>query len=328
MLFASALTLAVVGYGPVGTSKDLEARWRNEYPAAAKTWSAVMANFVAEGRFSYHANDRSITTIDALTVAALSGQRLYIRDQVKEREANRETTKVEPGVSCRTPEVKFGLRKLEPSDRYLLVYHDKNDEDRESTFSYWYQKYVTNATNYYGRSFLERMLDPTFSLTAIEAAQRDGAELVRIHYTYENKYVFETGHVDLEPGKNWGIRSVDMTTKNKGKWGPSIYKQEVTYREVAPGRYFPCHMESNEPNPTEPEIFERAIVDFDKVELGAAIPEMFRLSAYGLPDLPLRPQPRMSIFTLRNPVLWFALASTVVCLVGLWLLRSRRVGQA
>jgi len=319
------LVSLVINESPSGSSRDLEAKWRREYPVAVKAWDAVMGNFVAEGRFSFHWNEGSTTVIDALTVAALEERKVYIENRMRRLSTNPNENRDAPGVSCQTPEYKFGLKKDRSSGRYLLVNYEKNEEDDEANFNYWYQRYVNNATHYYGRSFLQRMLDPSFSLKSIVSLKRDGEDLVRIEYACDGKYVTEAGHVDLDPNKNWGIRSVDMIATSKKNWPPASFKDEVAYREVTDGRFFPCHMESNEHDSGHPEIYERTITDLDRITLGGATPDLFRLSAYGLPDLPLRPQKRASIFTFQNPVLWLALAATVVCFVALWLLRSRRV---
>ena len=278
----------------------------------------------AEGRFSFHWNDGSTTIIDALTVAGLGERKLYVQNQMRRLSANPKDTRDTPGAYCRTPEYKFGLRKDESGGRYLLLYYEKNDEDEDDRFNYWYQRHVKNATYYRGRSLSQRMLDPTFVLKSIENFKQNDEDLVKIEYTCETAYNIEAGHVVLKPSINWAIRNVDMIVTTKG-WGPTLFKENVAYRQIADGRFFPSHMEINEHNPEHTEIYERTLVDFERITLGAATPDLFRLPAYGIPDLPLRPQPRMSIFTFRNPVLWVALAATVVCFATLWVLRSHRV---
>ena len=56
--------------------------------------------------------------------------------------------------------------------------------------------------------------------------------------------------------------------------------------------------------------------------------DMFRLTAYGLPDVPLRPSRRASVFTFRNPVFWLALAAAGASFALLWYMRSRRARLA
>ena len=70
------------------------------------------------------------------------------------------------------------------------------------------------------------------------------------------------------------------------------------------------------------------IVEYDEVRLGPPPEKVFKLSAYGLPDVPLRPMPRASIFTFANPLLWLTLAASVVSFVLLRYLRPRAASAA
>ncbi len=326
MVLSSTLFVSVlIGQAAIKSVSELEDKWRSDYPKAVSYWGSIMTNYEAVGHFSHHWRDGSTTVIDELTVAGLDERKLYIQNRMKRVSDKINDNRDTPGVSCRTPEYAFGLKKDVPSGRYLLMYHEKNEEDEEARFNYWYGRYVKNATQYYGRSLMGRMLDSTFSLKSIEKLERDGEELVRINYSCELKYVIESGSVDLDPNKNWGIRSVDTKTVVKKNNYTGFFKEEVAYREIEAGRFFPVHMESNERHVLNPEFYERTRIDFDRVKLGSASPDLFRLSAYGIPDLPLRPEKRPTIFTFRNPVLWLSLAATVACFTLLWRLRARRV---
>ncbi len=77
-----------------------------------------------------------------------------------------------------------------------------------------------------------------------------------------------------------------------------------------------------------PNVYEHYILDLDQITLGNPPDAIFRLSAYGLPEVPLRPSPRASVFTIRNPILWLAFGSTVFCFALLWFLRSRNARMA
>ncbi len=307
------------------SSKDLEARWRREYPAAVKNWDAVMKNFVVEGRYLMHWYDGSTTNMDALTVAALDERKLYVIKHRQNVSARGVARKEDSSVACRTPEFMFNLKKAESSAHFRLLDYGRNVEDDDAQFIVSYRRFVTGAIQYQGMSLFERMVDPTFVLKLIKHVQRDGEDLIRIEYTCDSRYATDAGYVDLDPSKNWGVRSVNTLSKGKKNGDLDAFTQEVAYREVAPGQFFPHHLESNYHTPGRPEIYQRSVADFDRITLGAATPDIFRLPAYGLPDLPLEAQPQASVFTFRNPLLWLAMAAMVSCFVALWRLRSSRV---
>jgi hypothetical protein len=75
------------------------------------------------------------------------------------------------------------------------------------------------------------------------------------------------------------------------------------------------------------EVYEHAIVEFKDIWLGPPPDEMFRLTGYGLPDIPLRPMPQASIFTYSNPLFWLTLAASLISFALLWILRRREAGM-
>ena len=214
-LTAILLATLVINDIPSGSSKDLEARWRLEYPAAVEKWNGIMKNFSAKGIHSFHWNDASTSVIGDLTVAALGDRRLYIAEK-KLTQSPKHPDRIDAATArCRTPEYLFDLRKDASTSRYILIDYQKNEEDSESQFYYWYNQFVENATVYLGRSLKERMADLSFSLRSIEALKLNGEDLVRIDYTCETKYANEAGVVDLDPRKNWAILSVDLLSTFK-----------------------------------------------------------------------------------------------------------------
>lgn len=321
ILLASLLLAA--GEKPVKSTEGLEARWRGEYPRAAEEWEAVARDFVAKGRFSYRWNNGSTTITPKLTVASSGKKRLFVKEDNRTQIPGSPDRLLGSVVYVQTPDLQFDLKKAPSSKHYIISDYQRNEEDSESQFNYWYKKFARNATVYWGISFLDRMRDPSFALHSIEAVKRDAGDLVRIVYAYEGKYSFESGAVELDPDKNWAIRLVDIDTKGKKDGFPSHLKIEVGYRKIDGKRFFPTRMESFD-RTAKPEIFSHATLELDQVTLGGVSDDLFRMSTYGVPDMPLTPEARASVFTFRNPIFWLALLTAVASFTLLWVLRSRR----
>ena len=89
------------------------------------------------------------------------------------------------------------------------------------------------------------MREPSFVLKSIVALEQDGDEdeLVRITYSYENENVLETGFFDLDPGKSWAIRRVDVERRGKKTEDTTGIEMDVQYKKVDGARFFPTRME-------------------------------------------------------------------------------------
>lgn len=320
-------SMLAMGAHPEEMTKELEARWRHDYPLAAKDWEAVARHFVAKGQFSFRWNDGSTTTIKDVMAAALGDSRMYVMNQ-KEANSPKFANRVEAtSVQCRTNEYMFTLKKEPLSNNFTIVNFQESGAADESQFKLWYDRFARNATDYFGASVLQRMEHPSFALKSIKSLTQGEGDLVRIEYSYEGKYVFENGFFDLDPKRNWGIRAVDIICKSKKEDFSYALNINVDYEKINDTQFYPKRMESYCKTP-RPEVYEHAIFVLDHVTLGEVPVNIFRLPAYGLPDLALRPSSRASAFTFRNPVLWLALALTVVCLALSWFLRSRTIRSA
>ena len=307
----------------VGTTEDVETRWRREYPKASDEREAIAREFVAKGNFSFRWFDGSTTTTKDLTVAASNDKRLIVRGH-RLTETPRMPTLIENSdVLCQTKEYEFSLVKKPTSESYIISSYQDYKQDDESNFQYNYKMFARSSTVYYGIPFLRRMNDSSFVLKSINAFFQGGVETVRINYEFDGKYSFETGEVDLDPGKQWAIRRVDVNCRNKKKSPPYHLESTVDYDTTDGLRYFPRRMEYFGRTP-KPEVFEHAILELKDTKLDRVPDEIFRLTAYGLPEVPLRPTARISAFTWRNPVLWLALIAAVVSFGLLWATRARK----
>lgn len=305
----------------------LEERWRREYPIAAAEWEAAAQGFSAQGRMSFHWLDGSTTTVKALKVAASGDKRLFVWEGKTFARPGAPPPAEVSEAECETEEYMFNLRKNATSSHYIIEGYGPYEEVEDSRFQLWFKRFARNATSYLGTSFLQRMQDPSFVLKSIEAVERGDGEIVRIGYDYENKYVFESGVVDLDVGKNWAIRRVETNARNKKDAPSAVLKVDVEYEKLDHAKFFPRRMESFL-RIAQKDMYEHMIVEYDEVRLGPPPDEAFKLPAFGLPDVPLRPLPRASIFTFANPLLWLTLAASVASFILLWHLRPRKPSPA
>jgi hypothetical protein len=181
------------------------------------------------------------------------------------------------------------------------------------------------------------MQSPAFVLNSIERTTEGQTEVIRIDYRWESEYGSESGSVDLEPARKWAIRRTDVLVTEKPTApapeakdpprtpNPPLREQtEVEYRDMPGGKPFPVRtvrsVRLQDPTKLQEERFEAV-----RVTLGDPPAEWFKLSGYGLPDLPLHPSPRSSAFSLRSPWLWGSLVTALVSFGLLRLLRRKRV---
>jgi hypothetical protein len=283
-------------------------------------------SFWAEGRMSFRWLDGTMTVTRALKVAASGDKRLFVREDKTKESPSSPSIPEGSEVQCETAEHDFILNKDALSQNYLIGDYGPHEEDDESPFQYWFKMMARNSTVYFGTSFLQRMQHPSFELNSIEAVEQGDEDLVRIGYSYEGKYVFESGFVELDIGKNWAVRKVEINCRNKKNFPPIELKSDVQYKKIDDTRYFPSRMEFFGRTP-KAEVYEHAIVEFKDIWLGPPPDEMFRLTGYGLPDIPLRPMPQASIFTYSNPLFWLTLAASLISFALLWILRRREAGM-
>lgn len=325
VLLASML---VAGDGLAKESGNLKARWQREYPRAAAEWEAVSRNFIAKGSYMFRYGKGDIEAAADFTVASSNDKRLYILDKrtFADRKSPDSPVPRDTLVACETAEYAFELTKPAGTDSYRVEGHGPYKGESDVLFQFYFQTAATSATVFGGISLLERMNHPSFILKSIETLKQDTVELVRLTYSYEEERVRESGTVDLDPGKNWAIRRVEIQSRHK-KDGDSVkLSVDVGYETVDDTRHFPRRIETFQ-RFEPPDVYQHTVVSYRNIKLGSVPDEIFRLSAYGIPDIPLRAK-RRSIFTWRNPFLWLSLAAATGSFTLLWLLRKQRARTA
>jgi len=323
------LCLGLLGQDPprVGEKDDAESRWRREYPRAAAELERIAQNVLAKGRFfSRPMGGPSVATED-LTVASSGDKKLFILDG---------RTIVDPlpkkpyqtEVFCQTPDYAFRLAKQSPADPYIITSYSIRFKDA-AIFEADFGMFARCATVYMERSLSERMQGPSFFVKAAQFVRQGGNDLVQIDYTEDQKGFSESGAVYLDPSLNWAIRKVDVTTQIKGLTPktkqphlPSPFTSHVDYQMVAENVYYPKRMECTLQS-GRPGVFQNDRLELSQVTVGNVPDSIFKLTGYGLPELPLKPVRESSVFSLSNPLLWGSVIATVVSFALLLYTRSR-----
>ena len=301
------------------TPTELESRWRSEYPAAVAELSRIAENFQAKGTVIFHFISGEIMTTNALTVAAVDGKKVVVKDKRVSEPPKKPKKPYPSDVSCKTKGYSFVLNKADPSLPYLIAYYG---EAPEPHFDEDFSIYANASMTFRQQPFLDRVNHPSFAVKSIESLQRLGAEVVRIEYSWSKGDFSETGFVVLDPAKHWAILNAEGIVKWKES-GSIEYTSKVKYRDMGKNVFFPDHVEYF--GKTEiPDHFEHRILALDEIRLDNISPEIFRLTGYGLPDIPLKPLKSASFFSYKNPVLWISLVLAAVSFGLLYITRNRK----
>jgi hypothetical protein len=308
-----------------GAMEDIEAKWRREYPLAAPELEQVARSVFAKGSYVDRPMHGETVAINDLTVASLGKKRLIVFDgrQIVDPPPKKTRPTV---VRCQTDDYVFSLVRRQPDGPYFVTNYSKGEDD--PGFEMDFCICARSATVYFGASLLERMQRASFVLKAAALVQDGGAELVRIDYVQDGDTRSESGAVYIDPRLGWAIRKVDitiqekeLTPKGKAKL-PMAFTSDVEYQEVGNNAHFPRRVESFL-RTARPDVYQHARVELSQIRASDVPEDIFRLTAYGLPELPLRPIRATPAFSFRNPLFWVALAGMVVSLAVLWRTRHK-----
>ncbi len=322
-------TLFASGGVRAGTTEDLEARWRREYPRAAAGLERIAQSFFAKGSFTFRTVHGKTLTTNELTVASSGDRKLFVRER-RTIESPKIPKRPETSrVLCRTPDYVFTLTKESPADPYVLADYSAKFENEDADFNFDYNMYARCSTVYLAGTLLERMQNPSFVVKAAESLHEGGNEVVRIDYTYDETERSESGAVYLYPKRSWAIGKVDVIDQSKilnprtKEPNPAYhYQSEVVYQGVGDGVFFPKRMEFFGRTP-RPDAYEHALLELTQITVGKVPPGIFQLTGYGLPDIPLKAVRESSAFSFRNPLFWGALITAILSFALLRVMRAK-----
>lgn len=315
--------LAVLLLCPGSLEEGVEARWRREYPAAVAKLEKTVRSCLVEGTYNFRYFNGDVSTVEGLKVACQGDKRVMIRDPRSYRSKGPPNPIVFPDVECMTPDYTFKLKRQSSGGPYVIEHYAMRTAGDDISFNADFYPGVNNATRYWDEPLSAQMKSPSFVVKAAHEVDEGAAKLVRIDYADDGPLSAQVGSVWLEPSRGWVIRRAEVVSTSHKNPGSITFKCEVRYRDLPDGSAFPDHMESSTRLSNDPEALQSAVLDLTRIELGEPPAAMFKLSGYGLPDIPLRPTPRESTFTLRNPWLWASLATAVVSFTLLWITRRR-----
>ena len=184
------------------------------------------------------------------------------------------------------------------------------------------------STCYMGMSLINRMKDPSFVVEKAEIAREGRDELVRVDYKLDDALSREAGAVYLDPGLNWAIRKLDYTNQPKKLTRrmklppPSRITSDIEYRKIGNDTFYPCKI-SNYVRTSGTQNYQSDLIVYDEIKIENVPDQIFRMTYYGLPDLPLKSAQKATSSSLRNPLIWGPLIMIIVSLAVLRMTRSK-----
>lgn len=305
-----------------GPRDELEARWRREYPAAAARLEDVSRQFVARGTRSTEFLKGDVYTVDRFMAASSQEKHLLIDEGRVMKRVDGTSEALGSEVRCETTSYAFVLRKSPSADSYRVTEYAEAFGD--PNFAGDFNLAAFSATRWGGESLVGRMQSPSFELRSIESLNGDGQETIRINYTFKDQAgKEEAGEVDLLPQQGWVIDRIDQRVSSSRSPGSvTTVKRGMRYARTDAGSYFPRRVEVAV-RPGRSDRVQRDIIEYQEIQFDKPRDDMFTLSAYGLPDIPLKPEAAPSFFSFGNPLLWGSLAVAAVCFILLRLPRLR-----
>jgi hypothetical protein len=230
-------------------------------------------------------------------------------------------------VDFRSPDLHFQLVKRARESSFVIARYG----NKYSGSDYFFEgKSFLMTKPYINTGFgdpTERMETTEFELKGMRREPMGEESLVRLEYKNRapNGQEFE-GWVDFDPDHNWVVRrcSQRQTANPANPAHLSTFELKVDYRLVDSTHYLPVRIERNI-GAVESRTLQRDLVEYDEIIVGPPDESLFRLSGYGLPDVPLRPLTVASgPSLLGNGWFWGSLVAGALSLAALVFSRSRR----
>jgi len=307
---------------------ELEARWRREYPAAAASLKADLDRFLCRGRIEFRFFVGDVRVTNEFVIAASGAKRLMIyQDETQKSAKTGQINKRSSLVQVRTPDYWFDLERPHGTEQFLINQYAPGKPSKDLLFDAFFPAFSQSSVALNLDPLSDVMNSPEFKLISIQRKQADEREVVRIECDILKKDQIFRFDADLDPSRNW----------IKTRWGSSVRKtdepvealrhsyyaeQWADYVEFSPGHFLPKKVVSHM-RLKDPKSFQHVVVEYDKVIPGEPPEEMFKLSGYGLPDVPLSAAPPPNFFSLKNPIFWVCLGVAGASLGLLGFLRRK-----
>lgn len=302
------------------TDRIVEERFLREYPAAADRLDAMTRSATGKGKMVSRQFDGTVTR-DEVLLARRPGYYLYVRT----RPSVVSGTKLESTlVMCQTPTRWFRLTREAPTQPYSV------DALQEGT----YRSLGQQESFYVGRfvdlgkiesikvSDLIKM--EGFRITGANEVDRGDEHVVEVQFTLTNdKMPIRQGRLVLAPRWDWALMEYEIIPESK-EGGDLRITRAMEYRRPDDSTIVPTKATLIDTLEIQGKAkSDTTVMTFEDLNYATPAEERFSLLAFNVPDISLRPEPRSSFFSLRNPILWSGLVVSAAAFVALGVLRKR-----
>jgi hypothetical protein len=283
----------------VGASEDdeLHREFLDQYPQAVERLKKATWNLYYEARHSHDSKKYRIKAWFDAAAEFEKGNRAALNNKGSMAgESLRESPKgrLAAFVYCATPEYAFNLEKVEKNSPYLISYYG-DDPYRIETYKLFatdYSNVAFAAFQLYDLPIDHVLKEPSFKIVSLKKLSRDGEDLIEIRFELLNsKLWYESGSWIVSPAEDWAVREYEVVMRSSEVDGvPWIDAGKITYKRIENRSVFPSTIEvtrSHSPQPGKERIHEKFITHIDKVTFDSVSAANFRLSAFGLPDIPV-----------------------------------------
>jgi len=306
---------------PSFTSAETVAeRFLREYPAAAERLDAMTRFATGRGEIESRNYDGKEMRAE-ISLARRPGYYLYIR----KRHQIVSGTNLEPTlVMCQTPTQWFRLTRDASTQPYSL---DALTKGTYRTFDEEESSHVGKFLDL-GRIESIKISDlikkQGFRITAAEEVDREGGRVVEVRFTLtDEKLPLREGRLVFDPRADWALVAYEIVPVTEK--GEQIHlTRTMEYRRGDDGTIVPTKVTLLDTVDFDgKKRLDSTVVTFKEVSYSTPAEREFSLPAFNVPEIALRPEPRSSFFSLRNPILWAGLAVSVAAFVALAVLRKR-----
>lgn len=313
---ASATSIPAPAFGQA----DVESRFRTEYPNAALDLEGAVANIHCAG---VRTVDGRVTRTEFFVrgdswLSVLN----YDSETAKKRDAVAQ-------VNCRVPHYSFQLQKLSDERPFLIREHSNDDQQMVRTRRVLQNElgsFVFGAFQIDAIAVKDMLAEPQFRVIRASHVSKDGEQLVEVDFDLsETRFWVQSGQIVFSPSRRWAISRYEVLLKPDGSGARLVRAGTVSYTQWPAGDFvFPKSVQINDTVTVEgKERKHSRRMEFDSVKFGTLGDEEFKLTAFGLPDVPFSAQ--RGVFGKWQ--FWALSIIIVVLSAALWRRRMPRIAS-
>ena len=198
---------------------------------------------------------------------------------------------ISANIYCSTSDYYFHLHQLTPNGTYLVREYGADQEsiDRgEFAVGVFASFFVRAAFELRDLPIATLLEDPKCTLVMSSEPQRPDAVKVEFQFS-DDEFWYDSGWFVVDPSLGWSVRKYEIRDREPGKTRIGIVRGNVEC-DLLPksGIAFPKMVEiatTSEDGDSSGDVHVE-IAHMNSIEQGKLTPEDFKLSAFGLPDVP------------------------------------------